>query len=166
MSETWRIILDGNYEVSDLGNVRRATPGRRTSVGRPMRLVKMAIGYMSVAPTINGRNVTKYVHELVAEAFLGPRPNGMSVNHIDGDKTNNRIENLEYVTHAENMAHAARAGLMVRGERHPNAKLSDSLVETIRVERAAGASVTGLALTYGVAPSTISQICSGQRRRT
>lgn len=154
-SERWRPVLDGNYEVSDFGRVRRAKPGSRTREGRVMALVLLPIGYYSVAPTIKGRNRSTYVHALVAEAFLGPRPKGASINHRDGDKQNNRASNLEYVTHAENMAHASREGLMAHGEKHYNAKLTEDLVREIRASHAAGTSMGALARKHGVAVSAI-----------
>lgn len=112
MQEVWKTFADGNYEASNHGNVRRKTPGRRTWPGRPMVLTVMTIGYHRVAPTIGGRNVPMYVHAIVAELFIGPCPVGLEVNHKDGDKTNNRVDNLEYVTHQENMRHARRNNMI------------------------------------------------------
>lgn len=164
MSEEWRAILGGTYEVSSVGNVRRATAGRRTHAGRTVKPILMKIGYLVVGPVVNGKNKKFYVHELVALAFIGPRPEGLSINHKDGDKTNNVVANLEYVTHAENMAHAAKAGLMARGERHGGSKISDADAAQLCVRRAAGESLTKLAREFGVAVSTASQIANGHRR--
>jgi hypothetical protein len=82
-------------------------------------------GYIQVALHREGggrgiRPKWSYVHRVVAEAFIGPS-NGLHVNHINAIKTDNRVENLEYVTNAENMAHAMMMGLRngVTGERHP-----------------------------------------------
>lgn len=58
-----------------------------------------------------GKNVTYYIHDLVTREVLGPKPKGMTVNHIDGDKLNNHPDNLEYVTQAENIRHMYRLGL-------------------------------------------------------
>lgn len=61
-----------------------------------------------------------HVHAVVAKLFIGDRPDGMVVNHIDGNKHNNNVCNLEYVTHKENMAHARAAGLI----KSPSEKVS------------------------------------------
>ncbi len=67
-------------------------------------------GYLFVQLRVSqeGKMISKMsrLHRLVAEAIYGPCPEGSEVNHIDGDKLNNRPENLEYVTHSENMEHA------------------------------------------------------------
>lgn len=109
----WRPVLslDGAYEVSADGRVRRALRGKSTFVGRPLRPRVNTRGYLQVCASIGGRHVTQAVHVLVAEAFLGPRPHAADVNHIDGVKTNNAIDNLEYVTRAENCRHAIRLWL-------------------------------------------------------
>jgi hypothetical protein len=62
-------------------------------------------GYLRVALYVDGRKINRTVHSLVAACFLGPRPDGRHVNHIDGNKANNRRENLEYVTPLENALH-------------------------------------------------------------
>ena len=72
----------------------------------------MGMGYYVVNPVVNGKNVLSYVHHLVAIAFLGEPLGDQEVNHKDGDKTNNRLDNLEYVTHRENMRHARHLGLV------------------------------------------------------
>ena len=66
------------------------------------------------------------------EAFVGPLPKGMSVNHKNGEKSDNRTENLEYVTLRENELHAVRNGLKARGERHFGARLTEEIVRDIR----------------------------------
>ena len=115
MSETWRPVLTGLYEVSSLGNVRSVThhshDGRRWK-GRPIKLTFNDRKNLIFNASINGRKMTPNVHKLVALAFLGPCPQNMEINHKDGNRKNNRISNLEYVTHAGNQAHAARVGLM------------------------------------------------------
>lgn len=165
MIEEWRPWRDGAYEVSSLGRVRRAKPGRRTFTGRQLTLVLMKVGYFCVRPVVEGRNVQMCVHAMVAECFLGPRPDGFDVNHIDGVKTNNSVSNLEYVSHGDNMRHAFAMGLAPRGERHGHAKLTDDQVREIRARRASGEPGSVLAKAFGVSPSTISQIASGKSRR-
>lgn len=111
MEEIWKQIEDfPNYEVSNRGRVRNKKTGRLKTqrLGRNER-------YISVWLIHNGVEATRRVHRLVAEAFLGKHPN-LIVNHIDGDRTNNNVENLEWCTAAENNRHAIDTGL-----NHPGA---------------------------------------------
>ncbi len=160
MTEQWREFMP-NYEASDVGRIRRSADGRRTHVGRVMKPQLIAIGYLMVRPTLNGKNVSIYVHDAVAVAFIGPKPEGAHVNHKDGNKTNNRADNLEYTTRAGNMAHAAEAGLMVRGQDHPRAKLTDERVRSLRADRTAGLSFSRLAKKYGVSIATAFHAANG-----
>ena len=154
----WREILSGDYEVSRCGRIRRARPGRRTAAGREMKPVLMKIGYFMVAPTVAGRNRRFYLHELVALAFIGPRPAGREINHIDGVKTNNVASNLEYVSHAENMRHARRLGLLPSGRRARKSHLTEDDVRAMREAWAAGARGVDLSIHFGVATATVSHI--------
>ena len=88
MNEEWKEVFGGNYEVSNLGRFRRATDGRRTWAGRIIKPILMKIGYLSVRPVVDGKNVYVYLHRVVAEAFMGACPDGKEVNHVDGDKGN------------------------------------------------------------------------------
>jgi transposase-like protein len=113
-----------------------------------------------------GRNITKAVHALVAEAFLGPRPVGGSVNHIDGDHHNNVVANLEWASSREQEAHALRTGLKARGNRISTAKLTGDDVQTIRSRYAAGGvSQAALAREYGVSAAVLSKIVLDQSWR-
>lgn len=119
----WREVVEyPGYFVSSIGDVR----------GRSGRILKQghhSAGYLSVGPVRDGKNVTTLVHRLVAAAFIGPIPAGHEVNHIDGNKKNNRAENLEYVTRRGNMSHARRIGLWDnRGEKNGQAKVSDAAI--------------------------------------
>lgn len=117
-------------------------------------------GYLAVSFSREGRRtVTVFTHRVVWEALRGPIPDGMYVNHRDGDKTNNAIDNLELVTHSENMKHARRTGLLNQwGEANPSAKLTESNVREIRARLAAGETGLSLAAQYGVTSSVISSI--------
>lgn len=95
----------------------------------------------------------------MAEAFLGPREPGQHVNHIDGNKTNNNLLNLEYLPAAANRAHAMANGLMCQ-------KLSLQDVRDIQAARASGVSGKELAARYGVSQSSICIAYRGRRRTT
>lgn len=158
--EEWRPCLP-NYEVSNLGRVRRSAPGRKTFVGRLMAPATLKTGYLYVSPTVNGKNKTFYVHELVALAFIGPRPEGASINHIDGIKAHNEPGNLEYVSHAENMRHAAVTGLMARGESHGLSRMTAEDVDGVRDDRRAGLSYSAISRKRGISISHAWQIVKG-----
>jgi hypothetical protein len=99
---------------------------------------------------------------LVAEAFLGPKPAGRTVNHKNGEKTDNRPENLEYVTRSENQHHAYETGLQGRGQKHGRAKLTNEQVREIRRRFDNGENRTRMGKEFGVSQGLISQI--GNRR--
>jgi HNH endonuclease/NUMOD4 motif len=69
-------------------------------------------GYLNVTLSLDDKTYNRRIHRMVIEAFVGHRPTGLDINHIDGNKRNNRISNLEYVTRAENLAHAFKLGLL------------------------------------------------------
>lgn len=173
-SEEWRPIRAWPlYEVSDHGRVRRAASGKSTSPGRVRRLQltkgKKSAGYVSVM-LHNGRrgavgNVN--VGRAVLEAFVGPPPSDRhECNHKNGIKTDNRPENLEWVSPSENIRHAFATGLKVgpRGEQQGAAKLSEAQVREIRARyRSGGITQTTLAGQYGISQAHLSDIVSGRR---
>lgn len=165
MNEEWRAWRNGDYEVSNLGRVRRAKPGRRTHAGRLMNQQLLKIGYPSVKPTVNGKNLMMYVHRMVAECFIGPCPDGHEVNHKDGDKANPVASNLEYVSHHENMSHARRIGLSPFGSRHGSSKLTEEKVIHMRTLHTNGKTLGELSAKFGVAVSTVCQIVKRDRWR-
>lgn len=108
--ERWLPVVghEGLYEVSDIGRVRRIAGGRGARAGRVLGGKISDPGYRAVSL---GADHTERVHVLVAAAFIGPRPAGYTINHRDGDKLNNTVENLEYATYSENNRHAFATGL-------------------------------------------------------
>ncbi|WP_375545838.1 NUMOD4 motif-containing HNH endonuclease [Dietzia cinnamea] len=112
MAEQWRPVVgfEGYYEVSDQGSVRSVdrTVERR---GAHVRLTGRRMspsnahpsGHLYVHLHQNGHGATYQVHRLVMAAFVSPCPEGMEVRHLNGDPTDNRVENLAYGTRAENI---------------------------------------------------------------
>ena len=99
--EIWKDIYGfPGYQVSNQGRVRNKNSGHvlRPGLG--------GVGYLTVALYENKKSTTKNVHELVANAFIGTKKKGMTINHKDGDKTNNAASNLEIVTYRDNLLHA------------------------------------------------------------
>ena len=171
MKEEWRAVVEweGVYEISNYGRVKRVKAGMGASKGKTLCLWKNTGKYLCADLRDNGRRKCCPAHCLVAAAFIGPRTDGKEVNHIDGVRTNNRLENLEYVTHQENIKHAWRIGLMdddrcvARGERHHLNILSEDEVRQIRGLLKEGVlSQTKIARIYNVSKQTISAIKFGR----
>jgi len=124
--EEWRPVVgyEGTYEVSSLGRVKSLVrPGRRQEM-----VLKPGVdggGYLNVGPCRDGISRTTEVHQIVAAAFLGPRPDGLETRHLDGDQTNNAIGNLAYSTHAENEFDQVRHGT------HPQASKTQCPVHAV-----------------------------------
>jgi hypothetical protein len=156
MSEEWRPVLDGYYEVSSLGNVRRAKAGVNpwaTSIGkilRPQLAGRKGKKYLRVGVHIDGRVSYVYVHQLIALAFFGPRPHGHDINHKDLDRLNNCASNLEYITRSENHKHAMR----VHGHWGPS-KLSTSQIAEAKRLHDDGQSLRQIARKFNVVMSAI-----------
>lgn len=100
--EEWRTIeiFKGFYEVSNKGNVRRYSKLINLKPGKTKR------GYLYVSTCVNGFILNRFIHRLVAITFLSNPNNKPQVNHIDGDKTNNNVLNLEWCTQSENIKHS------------------------------------------------------------
>lgn len=122
-------LMGPNYEVSDKGRVRSLNYRSKGTTAVISQLMRRR--YMSV----HNSTSTYTVHELVLHAFKGPRPEGMQINHIDGNPRNNRKENLEYCTAKENTQHAIKMGLSPsqKGENNPAAVLTEDKVREIRL---------------------------------
>lgn len=167
MKEEWVDIswlpegLNERYQVSNFGNVKNKLTGK---------LFKNSIqkdGYRSVKfrNRLEGLNLNIRTHRLVARAFLVPINEEFDetkqVNHIDGNKSNNNVTNLELVTCRENSIHAKMTGLNKNyGITHGNSKLTMDQVEQIKIENGSCKSIGKL---FGVSASTVSLIKNGKR---
>ena len=163
-NEQWRDIpgYEGFYQVSNIGRVRSVDRAivRPTSryvvrgrVIKPQRRDKY--GHQTVSLWKNNKGKTAQVHALVMLAFVGERPDGMETRHLNGDPTDNRLENLAYGTKAENMEDAAKLG------RYAAQKLNGELVKEIKARVAAGESQRSVGKVYGVDHAVIGRICRG-----
>lgn len=144
--EVWvKIVKDGvEFEVSNTGRVRSMSRTvtyvnkKGTVVTRPKKQIEYIFntskaGYYRTTITINSKKIHFNLHSWVAEAFLGPRPKGMVINHKNGIKTDNRPENLEYCTNSQNIQHAFDTGLnKAKGVNHHNTKLNIHQIEFIK----------------------------------
>lgn len=132
-NEKWKNVpgYAGLYQVSNLGRVRS---WHKRSGGALLSAGTDKIGYSFVILYYKARCTPHRVHRLVADRFISPCPAGLEVNHKDGDKSNNRASNLEYITHRQNILHAIGNGAWPShaGEKSGNAKLTNEQVREIR----------------------------------
>ena len=166
--ENWKEIkgLEGLYEVSDTGKVRsvpRATLYKDGRIGihkgreRKQQLNKK--GYLAIDLSVKSKQVRKLVHRLVAEAFIPNPDNKEQVNHIDGNKQNNSVDNLEWSTNEENAIHANKHMLKDKTRRAKEVEQYDkegNLIGTYRSLYNTAKEVNGDAY-------KISLVCKGKR---
>lgn len=122
-----------------------------------LKQIKNGAGYLSVALWKNKKKQNKRIHRLIAEAFIDNPLTKPQVNHIDGDKLNNSIKNLEWVTVSENAKHAFDIGLRSnKGEKNSQSKLKECDVIEIRKLYSQGVSQKELASRFKIGQSRIS----------
>ena len=154
--ERWLPVVgfEGWYEVSDMGHVRR--------VGRLAYLKPTTChGYYSVCLSVQARPSRHILHRLVLTAFSGPCPDGMEAAHYNGIKTDNRIENLRWASHRENVEDNHRLGRYQLGTANKAAKLTPEIVATIRALPRWRGMKARLARKYGVGETAIREVLAG-----
>lgn len=105
--EIWKTIAEAtNYEVSNTGFVRN----KKTKQILKGRLSKSGYFQVSIKIDIENKFINRYIHRLVAQYFLSNKENKREVNHKDGNKENNQVSNLEWVTSSENQKHRHKIG--------------------------------------------------------
>jgi hypothetical protein len=161
MEEEWREIPGfPGYEASDTGRVRSFLNTQRRRVERPKVLCPYIgkSGYASVA--LN--NKTQWVHRLVLLAFGGaPSSQGLECCHINGVRADNRASNLRWGTRIENRHDSLRHATRARGERSPQAKLTETMVVQAAIRVADGESQASVARSMGVSQPIISRAIRG-----
>lgn len=153
--EIWKPVVgyEAEYEVSNIGRVRRIKTGR---VLKP-RITPH--GYNRVVLS-KGEAKHALVHRLVLAAFCGPRPDGMESCHGNGDRADNRIENLRWDTRANNHADKKLHGTLARGERCGKSKLTEADVRFARAMKGV-ISTSEIARRLGVVRRTVAHIFNG-----
>lgn len=155
--EFTQIAAHPRYEISKDGVIRHIVT-KRISTQRISPL-----GYINIRIRYLGKNKQISVHRLLAITFI-PNPNNYSdINHIDGNKQNNNLDNLEWCTRQHNILHAYRNGLMSKvGEKNTKAILKNTDIPVIRKMLANGIFQKDIAKMYGVCQVAISNINVGK----
>ena len=164
--ENWRPIpgYEDAYEASDQGRVRsldrvvmverKGTLHLRRYKGRILQPHPDPNGYLVVNLCVDGTTLTKRVHPLILLAFVGPRPEGMDIRHLNGIPDDNRLSNLAYGSSSEN--HLDKVW-------HGKRKLQPHQIYEIRARLAAGEVQRVIAVDYGVTNVTVCDIKTGRR---
>ena len=170
----YRLIAEGEMEIDAEGRIwrvkkRTADRWTRGTKVTPCKRVRAEMqndqGYLQVRAMIDGKRHYASAARLVWLHFNGPIPQGMTVNHRNGKKPNNRPSNLELATYSEQRHHAIRVlgarHADVRGSKNPKTTLTEAEVIAMRADRAGGERVKSIAQRYGVTQNAASQICLG-----
>lgn len=145
-NEKWKIVPSIPVLLaSNLGRIKRL------ETSRVYKRNKLRLGYVQIGFSYKSKKMAKLVHRLVAEAWIGPCPKTYQVNHKDGNKLNNTIENLEYVTPSENDKHAYKTGLKnAKGSKNGRSKLTEEDVLEIRRLRKQHVSLENIAKLFDI----------------
>ena len=152
--EIWKPIkgYEGGYEISNLGRIKSLKGGHKI-----LKQFKQNSGYDLIDISKKGEGFTITVHRLVAKHFIQNPDNKPCVNHINGDKCDNSVDNLEWCTHKENYDHAVSSNLVkISGDRR--AKLSFEIAEDISDEYKKNPNKSALARKHNVTISSITGI--------
>lgn len=173
----WKAIPNyEGYEVSTEGLVRSWHPrngkGCYTLTKTPYLLTLSKFvdsDYLRVALKcpVSNKHMTRRVHQLVLEAFVGPRPDGHVVMHINDDTTDNRLSNLKYSTPQENLRDMVNKGRSLRGDKHPRSLASNSLraeIISLAIAKPYRGSRPEIANILGVSINTVQRVVETYNR--
>lgn len=176
-NEEWRDVVgqEGFYQVSNLGRIKTVSryvesrPGVYITIREKIRKIGIDnYGYSFVNFSKGGKQTTAFIHRCIAMAFIPNPDNKKEVNHIDGNKQNNDISNLEWNTPLENNRHAWDTGLKNNfGENHDRCKLSDLQVAEIRQLKKDNPAITlvSIAKKYNLSKNYVSLLIGNKKRK-
>jgi hypothetical protein len=154
MKELWRNIdgYKGVYQVSSFGRIR----SYKYNLPRILKPRVNKKGYKYINLCLDGKYKSLSVHRLVAKTFIAK--SDLTVNHKNGNKLNNCVDNLEFITITENLKHAKENNLLAKGENNGRSKLKKRDVDLIRFKHKNNKSIRCLSKEFGVSRSVIGKI--------
>lgn len=172
MIEIWKPVKNYEYyyEISNFGNIRKIggkNQYRYYKIEKTITPYKDEKGYLRVGLSKDNKRIVKRVHQLVAQEFI-PNPNNYSeVNHINGNKTDNRVENLEWCTHQQNIEHAWGTNLSIPryGKENKTSKRVKQYDRQLNFIKEWDC-ISDIERTLKISASHISQVCNGKRKST
>lgn len=165
MKEEWKIFHNGLLRVSNLGNVE-TVHGSESGDWIPKKKSETPLkysetGYEIISLPMVAKRASKYVHRLVYENFVSAIPCGLVINHINGIKNDNRLENLEAITQMENVHHSIKSG---KGAgRKPGVTIDEAVSLTILTLYGSGYTNKSISSFYKIDPSTLAVIVNGKK---
>lgn len=162
-----RKILDqGFYFCKEDGSIyslyiRKHKTKRTLEKAKKLKGAKHGSGYTTVGLWFNNKAYSFLSHRVVWSFFNGNIPSNKEINHINGNKIDNKLTNLELVTHSENMRHAFLGGKMLKGEKIYQSKLTEKQIIDIR--KIKGSTQKEIANKFGISRQQISKILLRQR---
>lgn len=167
LTERWAPVpveeVAWKFSISTLGRVRRDVPGKSTRAGHILSWTRDSDGYAQVGLSVSAsKSYTRQIHRLVIAAFLGARPPGHDIDHIDGDRENPRLSNLRYVTHARNIRLSMESTMKRTGRHYHCASLAPAQVTCIRLLVSAGAQQKRVARWFGSNKNVVNALVKGK----
>jgi len=171
--EIWKIIDNSTYAVSNFGRVKRISFNRLHNINKTyykskeyllLHSTNKSKGYCRIGLILNGKQKAYSVHRLVASAFIDNPNNYSQVNHIDGNKENNHVNNLEWCNQSQNMQHRIKIlkqESKLKGNNNPKSKLTEDQVKQLPklLQIMTKAAISRL---WKVNANTLSEITSGR----
>lgn len=132
------------------------------SYRHPLKPILDSVGYQCVGIRQNSRRHMRRIHQILLESYVGPKPEGMVARHLDGDPTNNHLDNLVWGSYKENAEDTVRHGRSTAGSKHSLAKVTIDLSKQVLTLRSEGKTQREIAERTGINQATVSHILTGK----
>lgn len=166
MEEVWKDVLgfEGLYKISSLGRCLKLATGKYPEKILPEGGNDNGAGYKSYPLVKESKLKVSYIHRLVAQAFIPNPENKSQVHHIDHDRSNNRVDNLEWVTPSENICYGVAEGRINNKVRGPNNVVDELMCRKVANMKFNGYTVQAIADELELPRTTVSSVVNGRSK--